>query len=178
MSTIDLIILGFMLDRQMNAYELASLITEKQVDRFLKISTPAVYKSCKRLCSEGFLSSKTIKEGAQPEKTIYSINEQGREKFASLMRHFSSNLTPFFLDFNVFIFHLEKLEKEQGLEMLDNLKKQLLYYNKWIVEHEKEIPESAPFASKAIVKQYRMSLSTLLRWSEEAILDYKKHKEM
>lgn len=175
-STIDLIILGFLLDKTMNAYELANVVTEKQVGRFLKISTPAIYKNCRRLYADGFLKREIVKEGEQPEKTIYSINRSGEERFSALMGHFSSNFTPFFLDCNAFIWNIGKIEKKQGQKMLKDLHNELSDLNQWIIQHEKEESENVSFAGRAIIKQYRMIISTLLCWSTEVLKDYKKLK--
>lgn len=175
-STIDLIILGVLLERPMSAYDLACLIEEKQVGRFLKISTPAIYKSCKRLYGSDLLDGKTSKEGEQPEKTIYRINEKGRERFFALMKHFSSNVMPFYLDFNAFIFSVEKAGKQRGLKMLERLRDELSGLLAWIIEHEKEEMPNLTFAGKAIVKQYRMTVSALVSWSEETVRDYKRIK--
>ncbi|MBI4972214.1 MAG: PadR family transcriptional regulator [Candidatus Omnitrophica bacterium] len=174
-STIDLIILGILFERPINAHDLARLIDEKGINRFLKISAPAVYKSCKRLYEAGFLDGKIAKEGKQPEKTIYRINEKGKERFFALMEHFSSlDPTPFFMDLNVFIWNIEKAGKQRGLKMLKKLRDELSNLKAWIIEHEKEEEPNLSFASKAIVKQYRMTVSTLLRWCEETLEDYKK----
>lgn len=175
-STIDLIILGFLLDKAMNAYELASLIIEKQVSRFLKISAPAIYKNCKGLYAKGFIDREIVKEGEQPKKTVYSINRNGKKRFLALMEHFSSNFAPFFLDCNAFIWNIEKVEKKQGQKMLKNLHNELSNLNKWIIQHEKEESQNASFAGKSIVKQYRMIISTLLSWSKKIIKEYKKVK--
>jgi len=63
MSTIDLIILGILLENPMNAYGLTHFIDDKQVGRLLKISKPAVYKCCKRLfkaeCLDGEIEMST-----------------------------------------------------------------------------------------------------------------------
>lgn len=173
-STIDLIILGILSEKPMSAYDLACLIEEKQVGRLLKISTPSIYKSCKRLYGLDFLDGKTSKEGEQPEKTIYRINKKGKERFFALMEHFSSTVTPFFLDFNAFIWNIEKAEKKQGLKMLEKLRDELLALKAWIIEHEKEKSPNLTFAGKAIVKQYRMTVSALVSWAEETVEDYKR----
>lgn len=176
MSTIDLIILGILLDRPMGAYELTCYIGERQIGRLLKISTPAIYKSCKRLYKSGCLDGKIVKEGEQPEKTIYGINKKGRAKFYSLMEYFSSDIKPFFIDFNAFLWSIEKLEKKHGLRMLKNLRDELSNLKTWIIRHEKEEYKNLSFAGRAIIKQYRMTISTLLSWSEETLQDYKKIK--
>ncbi len=176
-STIDLIILGILLERKLSAYDLARLIDEKKVSLFLKISAPAVYKNCKRLYEAGLLDGKASKEGEQPEKTVYRVNDRGKKRFFALMEHFSSlEATPFFLDLNAFIFHVEKAGKERGLQMLEKLRDELSNLRAWIIEHEKEELPNMTFAGKAIVKQYRMTVSALLIWAEETVEDYKRLK--
>lgn len=171
MSTIDLILLGFLREEPMGAYELTQLVERGQIGRLLKISKPAIYKSCKRLAKSGYLSGQTVREGENPEKVIYALNQQGEKHFRTLMGHFSENVTPFYLEFNSFLWHVEKLEPKQGLKMLKNLEESLNGLKTWIIEHEKEV-RKAPFAARMIVKQYRMVLTTLVKWIKEAIKDY------
>lgn len=173
-SSVDLIILGFLSDRAMNAYELTNLIMAKQIGRFLKISAPAIYKNCKRLHADNYLDAKVVKDGDQPEKVVYSLTPLGKKQFYDLMNHFSSNFTPFYLDCNAFIWNIDKMEKKQGLEMLGKLHDELLGSKTWITQHEKEQLKNMTFASRLIVKQYRMMINTLLDWIEDTVVDYKK----
>ncbi len=173
MSTTDLIILGILLENPMNAYELTRFIDDKQVGRLLKISKPAVYKCCKRLFKAEYLDGETVREGEMPEKVIYSVNQKGQGRFYELMEHFSGNLNPFYFEFNSFLWNIDKVEKTKTLEMLKNLKDQLLALKNWIVQHEKETPSSIDFAPRMIIKQYRMMIITLAIWIEETIDDYK-----
>lgn len=122
MSTIDLIILGILIKRPMNAYEIVQYVENDQVDRMIKISVPAIYKSCKRLFQAGYLIGKTEKEGENPEKVIYSINAAGKKYFYELIRNFSSKVQPFYIDFNAVILNLDRLDREEGLATLLTLK--------------------------------------------------------
>ena len=177
MSTIDLIILGILLENPMNAYELTRFIDNKQVGRLLKISTPAVYKCCKRLFKAQYLDGKTVREGEMPEKVIYSVNQKGQARFYNLMEHFSGNLNPFYFEFNCFLLNIDKIEKTKALEMLENLKARLQELKGWIIQHEKEVSSSIVFPARTIIKQYRMMVITLVTWIEETIEDYKReHK--
>ena len=173
-STVDLVILGFLSEKPMSAYDLAQLIEEKHASKLVKISTPTVYKNCKRLFADGFLSGKTTQKTKQPEKTVYSLTKKGTERFAFLMAHFSSNIEPIFFNFNAFIYHLGKLNKRDGLKMLKNLHDELSKFKIWIAQHEKEESESLAFPNKAIVKQYRMIATTLYTWGDEVMRDYQK----
>ncbi|MFA5902351.1 MAG: PadR family transcriptional regulator [Desulfobacula sp.] len=173
MSTIDLIILGILLNNPLNAFELTRFMDTYHIGRLVKISKPAVYKCCKRLFQSGFLDGETVREGEMPEKVIYSVNEKGRGRFYELMEHFSSNLNPFYFEFNSFIYHLDKMPKHEALKMLENFKTQLSDIRKWVLLHEKEQSAKRSFASKSIVKQYRMMIVTLGIWIDETIEDFK-----
>ena len=176
-STIDLIILGILLDKKMNAYELANFIEDRGIDKFLKVSVPAIYKNCKRLYQSGYLNGQRVQEGEMPEKLVYSINKKGKGHFHDLMKYYSSSIhhdpTPFFIDFNSFFWNIEKLEMSEAMEMLENLQFQLLGTEKWIIQHEKEAQSGEPFSSRMIIKQYRMMVATLVIWVGETIEDYK-----
>lgn len=173
MSTIDLIILGILTETPMNAYEITQYIGERQVGSFLKISDPAIYKSCKRLLHGGFLNSNSVKEGNQPNKTIYSINSDGKEKFQELMTFYSSNVSPWNIEFNAFVWHLEKLDRQHGLEMLRNLGNELRAKEMWFKNHESEVIPYIPFSASMILKQHTMMITTLIAWVEETIEGYK-----
>lgn len=173
LSPVDLMILGFLVKTPMSAYDLARLIEESYANKLVKISTPAVYKSCKRLSAEGYLIGKTIKRSEQPEKTIYTLSRKGKERFTFLMSHFSSHVHPFFFDCNAFLYHIEKLDKNDGLKMLESLYDELSKMKSWIIQHEKENLAELSFASKAIVKQYRMVITTLVAWCGETLREYK-----
>lgn len=174
MSTIDLIILGYLYDQDRNSYELATHISDKNINRFLKISTPAVYKRSKALFEEGYLDGKTIKHGTQPGKTIYRTNKKGKELFIKLMGDYSSHINPFYIDCNVFLWNIDKLKNKQALKMLINMRNEFLNLKKWIILHEKDESPNLTFSAKSIVKQYRMTITTLLEWSEEVLKDFKK----
>jgi len=174
-STIDLIILGILIEKTMNAFELTRFIERERIGYLLKISTPAVYKSCKRLYKAGYLEGKVTRDGEMPEKVIYTVNQKGKERFYRLMEHFSGRLNPFYFEFNSFLWNIDKLKKKEALQMLENLKNQLLRLKKWITEHEKESSAKIPFASRMIVKQYRMLVGTLAVWIKETITEYKRN---
>jgi len=173
MSTIDLIILGILLEKPMNAYEITHFVDAEQLDKILKISNPAIYKSCKRLFKSGYLDGETIREGELPEKVIYSVNNEGKEYFNHLMKHFSQKIRPYYLEFNSFLWNIDKLDKSDGLKMLENLKAELTQLKDWIIAHEKEVEGNLSFAEKMIVKQYRMVIITLVQWIKGTINEYR-----
>lgn len=176
-SPIDLILLGFLWEEDLSPYQLANALSARQVSRFLKISVPAVYKRCKTLSAEGLVDARVHRAGAHPEKTVYRLNAAGKARFYELMRHFSSNLSPLYLDSNTFIWNLEKLERPQGLQMLQSMRAGIAELHDWLVQHEAANAASAAFSTRAIMKQYRMLFATLRLWSEEVLDDYQQPGE-
>ncbi len=174
MSTIDLIILGILTENSMNAYEITQYIEERQVGTFLKISDPAIYKSCKRLHAEGLLDGTSAKEGNQPEKIIYRINSDGQARFHDLMSFYSSNFKLWNTEFNAFMWHLEILDKQEGLKMLRNLGDELRVKESWFKNHESELMLYIPFSASMILKQNTMVITTLIAWVDGAIEEYEK----
>jgi DNA-binding PadR family transcriptional regulator len=175
-TTVDAIIFGFFLKRPMSAYDVAREVAQTQVDRFLKISVPAVYKSCKRLHAAGFLEATTTKASDLPEKTVYTINALGREQFQAFMSQLSVQFNPFYLDCNVLIWNLDNLTKAEGVQALASLRDTIAHFSAWIEQHEKNEAPNLPFTQRAIIKQYRMTVSSLLEWCTETLEAYKKEK--
>jgi DNA-binding PadR family transcriptional regulator len=88
MSTVDLMLLGALMEKPMNAYEMKKTMEFRNIRTWVKLSTPSIYKNLLSLKKKGYLDSKTVKESEMPEKTIYSINEKGRLYFIKLLHHF------------------------------------------------------------------------------------------
>ncbi|HIM62038.1 MAG: PadR family transcriptional regulator [Chloroflexi bacterium] len=174
MSTIDLIILGILTESPMNAYEIIQYISERQIGNFLKISDPAIYKSCKRLLHDGLVDGTSVKEGNQPNKTVYRINPDGEFKFNQLMVHYSSNLNNWNIEFNAFMWNLEKVDKQQGLQMLANLGDLLREKESWFKDHVVELLPYIPFSARMVLTQYSMMTTTLVAWIEGATEEYER----
>ena len=173
LSNIDLIVLGILTEAPMSAYELTQYITDRQVSSFLKISDPAVYKSCKRLFQGGFLDGKLGTEGASPKKTIYSMNPEGQTRFYELMKFYSGNTNQWHLEFNAFMWHIEKLSKKEGLLMLNELAERLRNRESLLKKHLDDLTPYIPFAARTILKQYTMVTTTMVVWVHETIEEYK-----
>ena len=174
MSTIDLIILGILTESPMNAYEIIQYISERQIGNFLKISDPAIYKSCKRLLHDGLVDGTSVKEGNQPNKTVYRINPDGEFKFNQLMVHYSSNLNNWNIEFNAFMWNLEKVDKQQGLQMLANLGDLLREKESWFKDRVVELLPYIPFSARMVLTQYSMMTTTLVAWIEGATEEYER----
>ena len=109
MPTIDLIVLGIVKKEPLSAYDIQKLVEYRNISRWVKISTPSIYKKVIQLEQKGFIRGTMIKEGNMAEKAVYSLTEEGEEEFRRLMFGISSEPVHMFLDFNAVIVNLDSL---------------------------------------------------------------------
>ena len=83
--SIEIMILGALIERPMSAYEMDKTMEDRNIRRWIRISSPSVYRNVIRLCDEGYADGTVVKEGEMPEKTVYTITDKGRARFADLM---------------------------------------------------------------------------------------------
>lgn len=166
-SIIDMVVLGILLQEPMNAYRLAQFVEQKSVTRLVKLSTPAIYKSSKRLFEQGNLSGELKRDGEAPEKMMYNVTKSGEARFGELMSHFASTITPFYFDINSVVYSLDRLDFNQGLKLIDTYTSEILAMQDWLVPHSQEAQALATFGSRMIVKQYLMVVNVLVEWVKE-----------
>ena len=103
MATIDLIVLGILKKQPLGAYDLQKLVEYRNISKWVKISTPSIYKKVIQLEKKGYIISRIEKEGKMPEKAVYSLTEKGEQQFEKLMDELSCKPVHIFLDFNAVI---------------------------------------------------------------------------
>ena len=121
MATIDLIVLGILKKEPMSAYDIQKLVEYRNISKWVKISTPSIYKKVIQLEEKGYITSHIEKDGKMPEKAVYSLSEAGKQEFEKLMVEISCKPINIFLDFNAVVVNLESMTKESQKECLDNI---------------------------------------------------------
>lgn len=120
--SIETMILGALIERPMSAYEMDKTMEERHIRRWIRISSPSVYRNVIRLCDEGFADGVVVKEGEMPEKTVYTITDKGRKRFVELMREAAS--LPARVDFGFLpvLANISLVDEETGRELIGELK--------------------------------------------------------
>lgn len=90
MAAIDLIVLGMLKKEPLSAYDIQKLVEYRNISKWVKISTPSIYKKVIQLEKKGFISGNIVREGKMPEKAVYSLTEAGEEEFQRLMLDISN----------------------------------------------------------------------------------------
>jgi DNA-binding PadR family transcriptional regulator len=118
-----------------------------------------------------FLDAIPVREGEMPEKVIYTINEKGLDYFSKLMKNYSENIGRNYFDFSSFVINLDKVDKVNGLKMIDSLQKQFGEV-KAHLEETLQMRSGLKFNALSIIKLYKELFDLFLKWSYELRKDY------
>ncbi|MDY3282533.1 PadR family transcriptional regulator [Dysosmobacter sp.] len=172
MASIDLVILGMVLERPRSAYDLQKDVEYHHFSRWTRISVPSVYRKVLELKDRGYLQSSTVKGDRFADKTVYSVTEAGREYFHQEMAACAGRGAPLLLECNVMVTNLNKVGREEGLALLGTLRKRICAGAE---ENERWAAEFAdiPLVGRTIFDQQRLVYEALVKWLDglEAALE-------
>ena len=169
MATIDLIVLGMLKKESLSAYDIQKLVEYRNISKWVKISTPSIYKKVIQLEEKGLITSHTEKEGKMPEKSVYTLTDAGKEEFEKLMLEISCKPINIFLDFNAVVVNLESMSKERQKECLDNIERNMNVLKTYLKENLalKENVSDVPAMGIAVLHQQFLLVQTIEEWIAE-----------
>lgn len=168
MATIDLIVLGMVKQQPRSAYEIQKLVEYRNISKWVKISTPSIYKKVIQLEEKGYLAGTAEKGKKTAEKTVYTLTEQGEEAFETLMVQIAAQPVRFFLDFNAVIVNLDGLPEEGRKACLDSIAKNVAELKETIQENlqAKEYLPEIPETGLAVLRQQLTLAQAIETWLE------------
>lgn len=166
MSTIDLIVLGMLKKEPMSAYDIQKLVEYRNISKWVKISTPSIYKKTVQLEKKGFVKGSIVKEGKMPEKVIYSLTDAGQEEFEKLMLEIAAKPIRIFLDFNAVIVNLDSLSSENRKLCIDSIEENIKELKSYLEQniHEKENLPEIPATGMAVLRQQFVLAEAIEKW--------------
>lgn len=172
MSSIDLVILGIVLEKPQSAYDIQKDVDYHHLSRWTKISVPSIYRKVVQLNEKGYLQSDIVKGDRFADKAVYSITEKGRSYFEQLMDTYVSEPVPLLFDFNVVITNLNKMNKEKALELVAKLRNNIAVSAKLNDEYATNYAD-IPLVGRTVFEQQRLLYRSLLEWLDEFESQYK-----
>ena len=166
MAAIDLIVLGMLKKEPMGAYDIQKLVEYRNISKWVKISTPSIYKKAVQLEEKGFIKGCIEKEGKMPEKAVYSLTQSGEKEFERLMLDIAAQPIHFFLDFNAVIVNLDSLPPEirkSCVASIQNNIKVLKTYLKENIREKESLPE-IPETGMAVLRQQFILAEAIENW--------------
>ena len=165
MATIDLIVLGILKKEALSAYDIQKLVEYRNISKWVKISTPSIYKKVIQLEGKGYIKS-DIKEGKMAEKAVYSLTDAGDKEFQRLMLEIAAKPIRIFLDFNAVIVNLTSLSMEEQKVCLTSIEdniKTLKSYIKENIDRKEGLPE-IPETGMAVLQQQQILAEAIEAW--------------
>ncbi|NBI19061.1 PadR family transcriptional regulator [Neglecta sp. X4] len=169
MATIDLIVLGMLKKQPLSAYDIQKLVEYRNISKWVKISTPSIYKKVIQLEEKSLLQSVLVRENNMPEKAVYSLTDSGEQEFERLMRELSAQPIRMFLDFNAVIVNLDSVPLEMQKTCIDSIEKNVQDLKTYLEENlrEKENAPEVPEIGMAVLRQQFVLAETIGIWIEE-----------
>lgn len=166
MAAIDLIVLGILKKESLSAYDIQKLVEYRNISRWVKISTPSIYKKVIQLEEKGYIRSNMVREGKMPEKAVYSLTDSGNREFERLMFEIAAQPVRLFLDFNAVIVNLESLSPESQETCLAGIEENIKILKAYVeenIEEKENIPE-IPETGKAVLRQQYILAQAIETW--------------
>ncbi len=150
----------------MSAYDIQKLVEYRNISKWVKISTPSIYKKVIQLEEKGYITSTQVKEGKMPEKAVYTLTDSGKSQFEKLMIEISLKPIHIFLDFNAVIVNLDGLSRENQKVCLANIEDNIKTLRSYLEENEslkKNAPE-IPETGMAVLEQQLILIQAIETW--------------
>ena len=127
MSSIDLVILGIVMEKPQSAYDIQKDVEYHHLSRWTKISVPSIYRKVLQMNEQGYLKSSIVKGDKFADKAVYSITDKGWAYFGQLMETYADQKVPSYPDIPLggkAIFEQQRLLYQSLLEWLDKFESQ------------------------------------------------------
>ena len=166
MATIDLIVLGMLKKQPLSAYDIQKLVEYRNISKWVKISTPSIYKKVIQLEEKGLLQSVLVRENNMPEKAVYSLTDSGEQEFERLMGELSAQPIRMFLDFNAVIVNLDSVPLEMQKTCVANIEKNVRELKMYLEENlrEKGNMPDVPEIGMAVLRQQLVLAEMIETW--------------
>lgn len=167
MSSIDLVILGMVLEKPQSAYDIQKDVEYHHFPMWTKISIPSIYRKVIQLNEKGYLQSDIVKGERFADKVIYSITEKGKAYFEQLMTDKANQRIPLLFDFNVVITNLNKMDESKAMELVMQLRNSITTSKRTNDEYAAEYYSNLPLVGRTIFDQQQLLYNALLEWLDK-----------
>lgn len=166
MAAIDLIVLGMLKKESMSAYDIQKLVEYRNISRWVKISTPSIYKKVLQLETKGYIKGTCVREGRMPEKSVYTLTPSGEQEFERLMFEIASEPIHILLDFNAVIVNLDSLPKKKRRQCIESISENVAVLKNYMRENlvQKENVPNIPETGMAVLRQQLVLAEAIETW--------------
>lgn len=166
MSRVDLVILGLLIEKDRHGYDIRQEIRRREMSQWAGVSTPAIYKGLARLEARKLLRGRLESGDVHPDRTVYTINEDGRDYFRVLMRVALTTPSKQLFDLLLGVGFCYLLDKRELLDWLGERRLNLQEHGSDMRKHRGEIMVSpmVPDNFESIFDYFISLIDTELAW--------------
>ncbi len=155
-----------------HGYQIKKTIAE-QLSDFTQIKLPTIYYHLGKMADNGLLDAAGDKAGGRPEKTVYTITDQGRAAYRNMLSGLlKADYRPAFSTDALFYFsdHFESAEMIGALQgYVEKLNHSLAIIEKHRTETLAHIPDDCKTMVGIIFSHHEHHYHAELIWAEEAL---------
>src|ERR1700730_15786769 len=117
---LTLAILALLLEKPMHPYEIAFTMKMRHLEDSIKVRYGSLYQTVDALDHAGLIqATRTERHGQRPERTVYSITDQGRTEFFSKLRQLARHPAPEYSTFEAVLCFLIHLPPHEAADLLE-----------------------------------------------------------
>ena len=174
LSKLATLILGILAEQERNPYDITKMLSELHTKKWLPMADSTVYATINNLKKKGMIAGRTEKDGNLPEKTIYSITNEGEfELHASVTSFLEEDLSGSSgFDIGILLMHnLSKQEIQLKLKKkLERLEANFYVIRKQILSFEMDAGKIA-FTALSMLKHRQHLIEAEIKTVKELIRD-------
>ena len=144
---------------------------EEEISDFAQIKLPTIYYHLDKLKENGYVSATSDKDGNRPEKTVFSITEDGEKYFYILLKKMQVEELNLDLPLDGAIFFRERIEKNEFSTAIKNAKLTIESKLEKLIAHRDStlriIPDIGKSGAQAIFNHHIYHLQAELEWLKE-----------
>jgi len=177
MST-KLALLGILCDakKPMYGYEIKKLMKEWNIAEYAKISYGSIYYNLERMEKDGLVKGKTVRNGKQPERRLYSVTEKGEAELMKLLRKNYSEIERSYYPFDIGVSLMWLLPKDEVIKALEKRIQIEEECIEMLHKEKAELQSKIPFFSLSIFDHYLYHFEAEKKWLKELKKEVKKRK--
>jgi len=122
LSKLSVLLLGIISEKERNPYEVTKMLEEQQFKKWLPLADSTIYVTINNLKKQGLISGRMERKGNLPEKTFYSITQEGKQELQDSVTSFLEEDSTGPSNFDIGILLMYNLSRP---EILQKLKKKL-----------------------------------------------------
>ncbi len=122
---------------------------EEQISDFAQIKLPTIYYNLEKLEETGCVSAACQKDGNRPEKTVYSITEEGEKYFNILLKKMQTEELHMELPLDGALFFRERIDDNEFTGTIENSIKTLEEKLNKVIAHRESVMQAIPDVGRA-----------------------------